>query len=61
MIIRVHYFSGLYEAFIYNDIDIGITCFCETRYDELGYILNRALEFCNEKSVAFNGFEIIAD
>ena len=47
--------------FVYDDIDIGPTCFCENRAEVLGYAFNRALTYCKEHNVDFNGFEIIAE
>ena len=61
MIIRVHYFSEVCVDFVYKDIDIGPTCFCESRAEVIGYAFNRAVAYCNEHNVEFNGFEIIAE
>ena len=61
MIIRVHYFSSVCMDFVFKDIDIGLTCFCETRAEVVEYAFNKAYELCQRLNVDFNGFEIIAE
>ena len=61
MIIRVHYFSEICMDYVFKDIDIGLTCFCENRVEEIEYALNQSLVYCKKHSVDFNGFEIIAE
>lgn len=61
MIIRVHYFSEVCKDYTFKDIDIGSTCFCESRAEVLGYAFSCAYNYCKERNVEFNGFEIIAE
>lgn len=61
MIIRVHFFSDVCMDFVFKDIDIGPTCFCESRVEVLEYAFNQALVYCKKNNVEFNGFEIIGE
>ena len=42
------------------NIDVGLTCMCETYDEYLNFLLSCALKECRNQKWEFQGFEIIA-
>ena len=42
------------------NIDVGLTCFCESYSEYIEYLLSKALTECKARNWEFQGFEIVA-